>query len=130
MVRKESIVYSADNSGAKFLKCIGVLNKKNGVANIGDVLLISVKKFMHRRKLKKRVIYFGLLVTAKQYLYRIDGSVIKFCSSRVLIFSKQFKFLGTRIYGGISKNVRINLNCGKLDKKKYQKILSYMNFAI
>jgi large subunit ribosomal protein L14 len=130
MVKKESIVYSADNSGAKFLKCIDVLNKRNSVAVIGDTILVSVKNFIHRKKLKKKIIYFGLLVTSKQFTQRIDGSIIKFCTNRILIFSKQFKFLGTRIYGGISKDIRIKLNTGTLDKKKYQKIVSYMSLVI
>ena len=43
MIKKESIVYSADNSGAKFLKCIDILNKKKSVAVIGDTILVSVK---------------------------------------------------------------------------------------
>lgn len=130
MIIKESVVYSADNSGAKFLKCIDVLNKKNSVAVTGDTLLVSVKNFLHRKKLKKKLIYFGLLVTTKQYSQRIDGSVVKFCTNRVLVFSKQFKFLGTRIYGGVSKDIRIKLNSGILDKKKYQKVISYMSLAI
>lgn len=130
MIKKESIVYSADNSGAKFLKCIDILNKKKSVAVIGDTVLVSVKNFVHRKKLKKKSIYFGLLVTTKQYTHRIDGSIIKFCSNRVLVFSKQFKFLGTRIYGGISKDIRVKLNSGILDKKKYQKVISYMSLVI
>lgn len=130
MIIKESIVNSADNSGAKFLKCIDVLNKKNSVAIIGDTILVSVKKFVHRKKLKKKMIYFGLLVTTKQYTHRLDGSIIKFCTNRILVFSKQFKFLGTRIYGGISKDIRIKLNSGVLDKKKYQKVISYMSLVI
>jgi large subunit ribosomal protein L14 len=130
MIIKESIIYSADNSGAKFLKCIDVLNKSNAVACVGDIVLVSVKNFIHKKKLKKKQIYFGLLVTTKQTIHRMDGFTIKFCSNRILIFSKQFKFLGTRIYGGISKDIRIKLNNGILDKKKYQKVLSYMGFVI
>jgi len=118
MIIKESVIYSADNSGAKFLKCIDVLNKSNAVASIGDILLVSVKHFIHRKKLKKKNIYFGLLVTTKQPTYRIDGFIIKFCTNRILVFSKQFKFLGTRIYGGVSKDIRIKLHSGVLDKKK------------
>jgi large subunit ribosomal protein L14 len=130
MLIKESIVYSADNSGAKFLKCIAVLNKKSGVAIVGDTLLLVVKYYSHRKKLKQKSIYFGLLVTSKQNSYRLDGCSIKFCTNRVLIFSKQFKFLGTRIYGGVSKDIRTKLNSGLLDKKKYHKIASYMSLVI
>ena len=130
MIIKESVVYCADNSGGKFLKCIAVSNKRNDIALIGDTILVVVKKFVHRKKLKKKSIYFGLVVTTKQYATRLDGIVVRFCSNRVLVFSKQFKFLGTRIYGGISRDIRIRLNSGVLDKKKYQKIISYMSLVI
>jgi len=130
MIIKESVVYSADNSGAKFLKCIDVLKKRNKLANIGDTVLVLVKNFVHRKKLKKKIVYFGLLVTTKQNTRRVDGTIIKFCTNRILVFSKQFKFLGTRIYGGISKDIRTKLNFGSIDKKKYQKIISYMSLSI
>ena len=58
------------------------------------------------------------------------SSTIKFCSNRVLVFSKQFKFLGTRVYGGISKDIRFKLNSGIIDKQKYQKVISYMSLVI
>lgn len=130
MILKESILYSADNSGAKFLKCISIRSKKNGSAVVGDVILVSVKRFSHRKRLKKKTIYFGLIVTLKQITKRIDGSFIKFCSNRVLLFSKQFKFLGTRIYGGISKDIKMKLSSGSINKKKYQKVLSYISLVI
>jgi large subunit ribosomal protein L14 len=130
MVTKQSILQASDNSGAKYLKCIDVISKNNSVAFIGNTVLVSIKKFVHKQKLKKTSIYFGLIITTRQYTYRIDGSTIKFCSNRVLVFSKQFKFLGTRIYGVVSKDIRIKLNLGTLDKKKYQKALSYSSLVI
>jgi len=130
MLIKGSVLKAADNSGAKLLKCIDILSKKNAIAIIGDTILVVVKNFAHKKKLKKKVIYFGLLVTTKQYIQRLDGIFIKFCSNRALIFSKQFKFLGTRIYGGVSKDIRVKMNLGVIDKKKYQKIVSYINLVI
>jgi large subunit ribosomal protein L14 len=130
MIQKESVVYAADNSGAKFLKCVAVFKKRNAFAIIGNTVLVSVKIFVHRKKLKKTEIYFGLLVTAKQYTYRTGGLAVKFCSNRILVFSKQFKFLGTRIYGGISKDIRIKLNSGALDKKKYYKVVAYTSLVV
>lgn len=130
MIIKQSILRSADNSGAKFLKCVAVVNKNNSIGIIGNTVLVSIKKFVNSRKLKKSTIYFGLLITTKQYTPRTDGSCIKFCSNRVLVFSKQFKFLGTRVYGGISKDVKKKLYFGTIDKKKYQKAVSYTSVVI
>lgn len=130
MVIKGSKLYSADNSGAQILTCIDVLKKNNSVAIIGSTLLLSVKLFVHTKKLKKKILYFGLLVTTRQLTYRVDGSAIKFGRNRVLIFSRQFKFLGTRIYGSISKDIRLKLSLGVLDKKKYHKALSYASSVV
>ncbi len=123
-------MYATDNSGARLLKCIDVLNKKKTLGFIGDTLLVSVKKAIHRRKLKKKLLYFGLIVSTKSYSLRADGTIIKFSSNRVLIFSKTFKFLGTRIYGGVAKDIRVKLDSGSLDKKKFQKVSSYMSLTV
>jgi large subunit ribosomal protein L14 len=130
MLFKQSILYSADNSGAKIFKCIDVVGKNNALGTTGNTVLVSVKKFVHKKKLKKTILYFGLLITTKQSTHRIDGSCIKFCSNRALVFSNQFKFLGTRVYGGVSKDIKIKLSSGFLDKKKYQKAISYTSFII
>ena len=95
-----------DNSGGKIAKCIKVIKKKK-TASIGSIILVSLKKFLNRRKVKKRVIYIGLIIGVKSWVYRLDGAFIKFFSNRILLFNKQFKFIGTRIYGILLKEVKI-----------------------
>jgi len=45
MIQMQSVLYVADNSGAKRAQCIKVLGgSKRRYANIGDVIKISVKE--------------------------------------------------------------------------------------
>lgn len=118
-----------DNSGGKIAKCIKVISKKK-TASIGNIVLVSLKKFLNRRKVKKRVIYIGLIVGIKSWVSRSDGVFIKFFSNRILLFNKQFKFIGTRIYGILLKEVKIS----NLKEKKYRnyfhKVITYTSFMI
>ena len=118
-----------DNSGGKIAKCIKVINKKK-TASIGNIILVSLKKFLNRRKVKKRVIYIGLIIGVKSWVHRLDGTFIKFFSNRILLFNKQFKFIGTRIYGVLLKEVKIF----NLKEKKYRnyfhKVITYTSFMV
>jgi large subunit ribosomal protein L14 len=54
----------ADNSGAKLGKCIKIIGGKK-IGSIGNMVLITLKKILHRKKVKKRTIYIGLLIGIK-----------------------------------------------------------------
>ena len=126
MLQIESKLKVVDNSGAKWAKCISVKRKgKYPKATIGMLILVSLKKFSNRKKVNKRIIYVGLIVGVSYWIYRIDGSFIKFFSNRVLLFTKQFKFLGTRIYGSVLKEIKTKSTKEKKNKKYFQKIFSY-----
>jgi large subunit ribosomal protein L14 len=94
------------------------------------LILVSLKKFSSRKKVNKRIIYVGLIIGVSYWISRLDGSLIKFFSNRLLLFNKQFKFLGTRIYGSILKEIRIKNLTEKKNKKYFQKIFSYSSSAI
>jgi large subunit ribosomal protein L14 len=52
----------ADNSGARIGKCIKVKGKKK-IGSVGSIILITLKKILYRKKVKKRVIYIGLIIS-------------------------------------------------------------------
>jgi ribosomal protein L14 len=89
-----------------------------------------LKKFSNRKKVNKRNIYIGLIVGVSYWINRIDGILIKFFSNRLLLFNKQFKFLGSRIYGSILKDIKIKNSTEKNNNKYFQKIFSYSSSAI
>jgi len=126
----------ADNSGAKIAKCIKVLGfgiKKVGF--IGNLILICIKKKKNKfkKKIKKKIIYHGLIVMVKQRVYRKDGTIVKFNDNRILLFSSgglKTKFLGTRVYGSIMKEIRQYIYENKKNKQKYAKLVSYCDSII
>lgn len=120
-----------DNSGARWAKCIKVLGKGNKkIATVGSVVLITLNKFNSRKKVKKRTIYVGLIVAIVSWIYRVDGIFIKFFLNRVLVFNKLYKFLGTRIYGVVSKEIRNLILINKREGKYFQKIISYSSLIV
>lgn len=120
-----SKLYNIDNSGSKIVKCIKVYNSK--LAKVGNFILISLVKFISNIKLKKKLLYFGLIITSTYWILRKDGLFLKSFKNTILLFSKNYKFLGTRIYGILFKEIKF-LNCKEL--KTFNKIISYVYLVI
>jgi large subunit ribosomal protein L14 len=122
MLQKETKIVNSDNTGVKLLKCINIKgNKKYGL--IGDLLSIVVNKFRMKKKLLKKHIYYGLVISTISYLYRLEGIFIKSDSNRLVILNKDKQFLGTRIYGPIYKEIRRIVD-GKKKIIRYEKVVS------
>mgnify|MGYP006075100923 CR=1 FL=1 len=134
MIQTGTKLKMSDNSGAKLAKCIKVVGlgvKQFGY--IGDLILVTIKKYSSQNKVKKKLIYFGLIIMVNQYVYRNDGSIIKFNNNRILLFSKNEtsnKFLGSRIYGFLMKEVKSKVYKNKKEKQKYFKAISYAKSII
>lgn len=124
MIKTQTKLQVADNSGAKFAKCIKIIGKgKKKTATILNFVLITLQNFSNRKKVQKRTIYLGLVVCIKYWFKRFDGTFLKFFSNRILIFNKQYKFLGTRVYGVITKELKTKIPKNKITRKAFQKIL-------
>ena len=120
MIYKETILKNADNLGIIWSKCIKIEGKSNvQIARLGYRILITLFRVSRKKKIKKKI-YVGLVITTKMYTKRKDGTFLKFFQNRVLTLSEQLKFLGTRIYGPITREI-------KKDEKGtlYKKIISY-----
>ena len=126
MLQVESKIKIVDNSGGKWAQCILVKKKgKNPLGSVGTFILVTLKIFSKRKKVNKRIIYMGLIVGVRFWISRIDGTFIKLFSNRILLFNKQFKFLGTRVYGSIMKEIKITNLTEKKNRKYFLKIFSY-----
>lgn len=131
MIQIESRLKVVDNSGGKWCKCISVKKKgKRVFGTVGMLILVVLKNFSNRKKVNKRIIYIGLIVSITSWISRIDGVFIKFFSNRLLLFTKQFKFLGTRIYGTVLKELKIVSSKEKTNKQIFQKVFSYTSSLI
>jgi len=129
MIQIGSKLIVVDNSGVKKVQCINIIGKKK-VANIGNFLLVTLRSYTKNLKLKKRTLYLGLLINIKYWVLRKSGVYLKFYSNNILIFNIKFKFLGSRIIGILSKEIKIQSIKEKNFKKNFQKIISYSSLIV
>ena len=111
MIRQESKLTVADNSGAKIVQCIRVLGgTRKKYASVGDKIVASVKKAIPRSGVKKKEVVFGIVVRARKEIRRKDGSYIRFSDNAVVIVDKNNKPRCTRILGPIARETRKKAN--------------------
>lgn len=116
MIQVETRLKSADNTGARELQCIKVLGGSwRKFANIGDVIVCSVKEATPGGNVKKGEIVKCVIVRSKKGVRRADGSYIKFDENAVVIIKEDKNPRGTRIFGPIARELR---------ERNYMKILS------
>ncbi len=116
MIQSESRLKVADNTGAKELLCIRVVGgSSRKYANIGDVIIATVKKATPGGVVKKSDVVKAVVVRTKKGVGRADGSYIKFDENAAVIIRDDKNPRGTRIFGPVARELR---------DKEYMKILS------
>lgn len=116
MIQVQSMLKSADNTGAKEMMCIKVLGgSRRKYANIGDVVVATVKNATPGGVVKKGEIVRCVIVRSKKGARRPDGSYIKFDENAAVIIKEDKNPRGTRIFGPVARELR---------DKEYMKILS------
>ena len=125
MIQKKTKLKIYDNSGVKISECIHIIKKKKKIAILGDQILVAVKKLDIHKKIDKKAIYTNLIIGQKKIKKRKNGTFIKFDVNKALLLSKTLKFLGTRVYGPIIKEIRTKNNFSQ-----YKKIISYSKLTI
>jgi large subunit ribosomal protein L14 len=115
MIQAESKLKLADNSGAKIIKCFKVLGgSKRRYAQIGDIIVASVKSAEPRGIVKKGDKVRAVIVRQVKALRRKDGTYIRFDeNAAVILDGKEPK--GTRIFGPVARELR---------EKGFSKIIS------
>ena len=116
MIQQQTILKVADNTGAKELMCIRVLGgTRRRYANIGDVIVASVKKAAPGGVVKKGDVVKAVVVRTVHPVGRADGSYIRFDENAAVIIKDDKNPRGTRIFGPVARELR---------DKDYMKILS------
>ena len=116
MIQQQSYLKVADNTGAKELMCIRVLGGSGmRYANIGDVVVASVKKATPGGVVKKGEVVKAVVVRTASGLRRDDGTYIRFDENAAVIIKEDKNPKGTRIFGPVARELR---------DKEYMKILS------
>ena len=107
MIQQESRMKVADNTGAKELLCIRVLGGTGRrYANIGDVVVASVKKAAPGGVVKKGDVVKAVIVRSVHGIHRADGSYIKFDENSAVIIREDKTPRGTRIFGPVARELR------------------------
>jgi len=116
LIQMQTILKAADNTGAKELMCIKVLGgSKKKYANIGDVIVCSVKNATPGGVVKKGDVVRAVVVRSVKGLRRSDGSYIRFDENAAVILRDDGSPRGTRIFGPVARELR---------DKDYMKIIS------
>ncbi len=107
MVQMQTYLKVADNTGAKEIMCIRVLGgTRRRYANIGDVIVASVKKTIPGSAVKKGEVVKAVIVRSKSGLRREDGSYIRFDENAAVIIREDKNPRGTRIFGPVARELR------------------------
>ena len=116
MIQQETRLKVADNSGAKELLCIRVMGgSTRRYADIGDVIVASVKDATPGGVVKKGDVVKAVVVRTVKGVHRADGSYIKFDENAAVIIKDDKTPKGTRIFGPVARELR---------EKQFMKIVS------
>lgn len=107
MIRQQTRLRVADNTGAREIMCIRVLAGGNRpYADVGDVIVASVKDAQPGGSVKKGEVVRAVIVrTAKEY-GRPDGSHIRFDDNAAVLLTDAVNPRGTRIFGPVARELR------------------------
>ena len=116
MIQPQTRLKVADNSGARELLVIRVMGgSKVKSANIGDVIVGTVKKAIPNSPVKEGKVVKAVIVRTVQGVRRKDGSYIKFDDNAAVIIKEDKNPKGTRIFGPVARELR---------DKQFMKIVS------
>lgn len=107
MVQNETRLKVADNTGAKellIIRCLGGSKRKS--ANIGDIVVCSVKSAAPGGTVKKGDVVKAVVVRTKYGILRENGSYIKFDDNAAVIIKDDKTPKGTRIFGPVARELR------------------------
>ena len=107
MIRNESRMRVADNTGAKevlVIRCLGGSVRK--FANIGDVVVCSVKQATPGGSVKKGDVVKAVIVRTRRGVRRENGTYIKFDDNACVIIKDDKTPKGTRIFGPVARELR------------------------
>jgi large subunit ribosomal protein L14 len=116
MIQAQTRLSIADNTGAKEIMCIRVLGgSRRKYANIGDIIVASVKDAAPGGVVKKGDVVRAVVVRSRKGVRREDGSHIRFDDNAAVIIKDDREPRGTRIFGPVARELR---------EKAFMKIIS------
>ncbi len=117
MIRQETRLLIADNTGGKELLCIQVAGRATSkYASVGDLVVGTIKLASPRGQVKKGQIVKAVIVRTRFPVKRQDGSVVRFDDNACVIIDPETRNpQGTRVFGPVARELR---------ERGYMKIVS------
>ncbi len=116
MIQQQTMLNVGDNTGAKEIMCIRVMGGSyRKYANIGDIIVASVKAAAPGGMVKKGDVVKAVIVRSATGSRRADGSYVKFDQNAAVIIKDDKNPVGTRIFGPVARELR---------EKNFMKIVS------
>ena len=107
MIRVETRLRVADNSGARTVQCINIPGSSNRrYAHVGDIIVCAVKEAQPAAGVKKGDVVRAVVVRTLKPVRRPDGSQIRFDDNAAVILRDASNPQGTRIFGPVARELR------------------------
>jgi large subunit ribosomal protein L14 len=111
MIQVGTFLNFIDNSGEKEACCIKIVKGyRKRYAFVGDLLFVSVKSLRSKRKstskVKKGEVCLAVVLRTKSNLKSFSGDRLNFFENSVVLLNRQYKFIGTRVFGALPKQIR------------------------
>lgn len=108
MIQPRTMLKVADNTGAKIVQCFRVLGgTRRRYAQLGDVIVGTVKIAEPRKQVKKHDIVRGVVIRQRKTFRRPDGSYVRFDDNAIVILEGKTKDpKGGRIFGPVAREVK------------------------
>lgn len=107
MVQPQTYLNVADNTGAKKIMCIRILNKnKIQLAKVGMIIIAVVKEAIPNMPIKKSTIVRAVIVRTTKKIQRFNGTSIRFDDNAAVLVNREGLPIGTRIFGPVARELR------------------------
>lgn len=108
MIRMQTILEVADNSGARKIACIQPIGGSSigKTAGVGDIISASVKEAVPRGTVKKGEVVRAVIVRTAKETHRKDGSYIRFDNNAAVLINANNEPIGTRVFGPVARELR------------------------
>ncbi len=107
MIRLESHLRVADNSGARVIRVLQVTGGfKRKYGSLGDIVVASVREAVPNTNIKKGEIVKAVVVRTRKEVKRRDGTHIRFDDNAAVLIDNQNQPRGTRVFGPIAREIR------------------------
>lgn len=107
MIKMQTVLDVADNTGARSVMCIKVLGgSKRRYASVGDIIKVSIRDAAPRGRVKKGDVYSAVVVRTAKGVRRPDGSLVRFDNNAAVLLNNKLEPIGTRIFGPVTRELR------------------------